>query len=453
MRRLLFIAYYFPPVGGAGTQRSSKFAKYLPENGFLPVVISADHKPSMDRWSPIDLSLQADLFSGVEVWRPECQQANLNSLSCRLHQKLRSVLGLPNRAIAEWGRKVVQTATKLHEINRFHAVYLSMSPFDVAHSIADFSNKYQIPLAMDLRDPWALDEMQMYPSSLHRKMEKNRMHRALMKADTIIMNTPESLHRLCDTFSDFKKKRVVTITNGFDADDFINQKSVCNHEHFTIVHTGYLQYEMGMHLQKSRFAYETMGRIVQGVDFLTRSHYYLLKAIKQWLREDPSVRSSIQIKLVGSLTAGDLSLVKQFDFAELIACTGYLPHDQTTAHMLDADLLFLPMHNLPKDHRATIVPGKTYEYMATGRPILAAVPEGDARDFLTRAGTGLVCQPDDLNGMVRILSAQYDCWRQGRSSVQIDTSYLKQFERRSLTAKLACEFTGLLNDTCAMDNY
>ena len=71
--------------------------------------------------------------------------------------------------------------------------------------------------------------------------------------------------------------------------------------------------------------------------------------------------------------------------ASIVETPGYLAHDETVALLRSADLLFLPMHDLPEGRRATIVPGKTYEYLASRRLILAVVPDGDARDLLAHA--------------------------------------------------------------------
>jgi glycosyltransferase involved in cell wall biosynthesis len=74
---------------------------------------------------------------------------------------------------------------------------------------------------------------------------------------------------------------------------------------------------------------------------------------------------------------------------------GYVTHESAVALMRTADLLFLPMHELEKG-RATIVPGKTYEYLAADVPILAAVPDGDVRDVLEAGGRTTFCRPRDV---------------------------------------------------------
>ena len=111
--------------------------------------------------------------------------------------------------------------------------------------------------------------------------------------------------------------------------------------------------------------------------------------------------------------------------------------------MRGADLLFLPMHNLPSGYRARIVPGKTYEYLASGRPILAAVPDGDARDLLERAGTAFLTRPDDVDAMSAVIvDAVRRRDRQTRPAP--DPELLAGYERRKLTRRLAELFDGVI---------
>ena len=94
---------------------------------------------------------------------------------------------------------------------------------------------------------------------------------------------------------------------------------------------------------------------------------------------------------------------------------GYVPHDESVRLLRSADLLFLPMHNVAAGWRVGIIPGKTYEYIAARRPILAAVPPGDAHDLLRSAGNAAICDPADVVAMRRELRAAIERKRQENS--------------------------------------
>jgi glycosyltransferase involved in cell wall biosynthesis len=104
--------------------------------------------------------------------------------------------------------------------------------------------------------------------------------------------------------------------------------------------------------------------------------------------------------------------------------------------MRSADLLFLPMQNLPPGHRSTTVPGKTYEYLASRRPILAAIPPGDARDILARAGH-TVCDPDDISAMQATIASSMARRDADGSAASIESEIVSAYERRELARRLA----------------
>ena len=142
----------------------------------------------------------------------------------------------------------------------------------------------------------------------------------------------------------------------------------------------------------------------------------------------------IALDLAGVVSPEDPQAAADLEFVRFL---GYLPHTQSVALIRSADLLFLPMHKIRSGARAGIVPGKTFEYLATGKPILAAVPEGDARDLVQAAGTGLVCEPDDVTAMVRIIRAEIARWESGEPAPAVDDAYVRRFERKALTGEVA----------------
>jgi glycosyltransferase involved in cell wall biosynthesis len=319
-----------------------------------------------------------------------------------------------------------------------------MSPFSTAEFACSLGRRSRIPWVADLRDPWALDEMQIFPSGLHRRLEAKRMERWLSSAAGIIMNTPEATAALREAFPSLTGKTITTITNGYDEADFAGPVMPRQDGKFRIVHTGYLHTDTGLQVQKRRQIYELLGGMERGVDIATRSHLVLLNAVERWTAKRPEVLGDLEITFAGVATEQDQSVARISRVSDCIHFTGYVPHCESVQLVRSADLLFLPMHNLPADKRSRIVPGKTYEYMAAGRPILAAVPNGDARDFLEQSGTALICQPDDVSGMVRHLDQIYSKWKTGDGAVNPNWDFIKGFERRHLTHKLAEFFNEVL---------
>lgn len=434
MKKVLFIAYYFPPIGGGGVQRSLKFVKYLPHFGFAPQVLTAAAPPA-ERWSPRDEQLLADLPDEAEVHRipnlPPVEGAR------GWRRRWGDVCGLETPFGRAWRQAIVADGTRICRRDRPSVIFVTLSPFEGAAAAAELARRFNLPWVADLRDPWALDEMQVFASGVHRRLARERMRRVLSSAALVIMNTPEAARRLVLAFPEFANRAVVDLTNGYDAEDFAELTHHPDPQTFRLVHTGSLHTRQGQQVARQRAWLERLGRIEPGVDFLARSPAYLLDALHRWSARDASVLQRVRLTLAGSLTAADRRLVQDSPVASLVDVGGHASHAETLQLQANADLLFLPMHNLPPGRRATIVPGKTYEYLATQRPILAAVPDGDAREFVQAAGTGSVCRPDDVDAMVNILQQRYQQWQRGAPVPAANRAAIERFERRYLTEQLA----------------
>ena len=258
------------------------------------------------------------------------------------------------------------------------------------------------------------------------------MRRLLRSAAAIVMNTPEAAVRLLDAFPELQDAIVVSIPNGFDANDFRGAQPYRRRDKFKIVHSGYLHTERGR--ETSRLRRALGGLPVSGVDYLARSHVYLLEAVQRLIRDEPELESVVEVHLVGETSASDREVNAHLSFVHEY---GYRPHAETVDMLCSADLLFLPMHDLPTGTRAGLVPGKTYEYLASGRPILAAVPDGDARDLLTEAGNALICRPTDATAMARLISAAISNWRSGVEPPSPRADVVARYERTVQTSQLA----------------
>jgi len=115
--------------------------------------------------------------------------------------------------------------------------------------------------------------------------------------------------------------------------------------------------------------------------------------------------------------------------------------------MRSADVLFLPLYSLPPGRRAGIVPHKTYEYIGSRRPILAALPDGDARDLLARSGAAVLCLPDDTGAMADLLLADVDRWASGLPSRSPRDEVVEECSAQRLVTDLARAYDELLGDS------
>ena len=310
-------------------------------------------------------------------------------------------------------------------------VYASISPYSTAGAAATVGRRLGVPVVFDFEDPWALDEMLVHETSLHARLERRTMGRKLEHANAIVMNTNEAAARLRQAFPRLGGIPVHAIPNGFDADDFAGFPAERSTGTFRIVHTGSLHTELGGQRQLLR---RLVGGATPGVEFASRSLVYLTRALDELVAADQGIAARIELHLAGRLTDGDRAVVAHLPFVQE---HGFLPHDETIVLIRSADLLFLPMHDVAPGRRVTIVPCKTYEYLASRRPVLAAVPDGDARDLLTAAGNARLCRPTDVAGMKDALLTALRDAEVGVEARPPAEAVLASIEWRTLTGRIA----------------
>jgi hypothetical protein len=383
MSRVLMLARHFPPIGGAGVHRTIGSVRHLRDHGYLPLVVTsaAEHR---DRWEPRDEQLLASVPPDTPVHRVDPPPPGRSS-------RLRGLAGLPPAWVASWVRDSVQLGRTVGA--DAEVIYASCLPYETAFAGAQLARDLGRPWVADLEDPWALDEMRMYPTGVHRALELRRMRRALATASAVVMAAPEAAKRVRAAMPELARRVVVTgIPIGYEPDDFDVAADRSGAGTFRIVHTGSLHTGLGQQLRRTRTRRRLLGGTVRGLDVLSRSHVFLLEA----LAGDPALRGHVEVHLAGGLTAADRTVAERYDF---VRDHGLLPHHETVALMRSADLLFLPMHDLPRGVRAGLIPYKTYEYLAARRPILAAVPDGDVRDMLAPLPQVSLVRPSDVGGI------------------------------------------------------
>jgi glycosyltransferase involved in cell wall biosynthesis len=434
VKRVLVLAYHFPPVGGAGVQRPTRMVRYLREHGYEPIVVTGA-AASLGRWTPEDRSLLDELPDDVAVERiaaPEPPGSDGGDRGERW-------LGVRSPWSRWWIDGAVELGTKVGQ--DVDLIYAWMQPYQSAEAGARLGARLQKPWVADLGDPWALDEMMVWPTRWHAATARRKMEKVLASANAIVMSTPEAARRVASDLPLLREKEIYSIPNGFEPEDFDVAPLERREDEFTIVHTGYLHTDLG----RRRREFGTMRRLLGGSDFgvdvLTRSHAYLLEALESLKRSGHRQAARASVHLAGVLSEADREVLADHDG---VVVYGYLEHREAVALMKSADALFLPMHDLAPPRRATIVPGKTYEYLAAKRPILAAVPDGDARDLLERAGNAILCRPADVTG----LASGIERLLAGESVVaEPDPEVVRQFEYEQLAGRLAEVFDGVVRDT------
>lgn len=412
MKRLLIITYYWPPTGGSGVQRWVKFSKYLPEFGWQPVIYTPENPEQL----AYDESLLKEIPECAEVIKTRINEPYelyrkltgaskqkevnpLNQQKKNWKQKLslwvRGNLFIPDPRIS-WVRPSVKYLKKYLREHPVDAVVTTGPPQSMHLIGRGLKRALGVKWIADFRDPWT--EMFYYKhmglnacsDRKHRRLERS----VLDEADMVIAVSPP----VRDDFAAKTTTPVHLITNGYDPDDFPQSVQQRDTEKFTIVHTG---------------LFAADGDPVN-----------LWKALSQRCAEDAEFASRLQIRLAGKTDAQVISSIREYGLADKLVDLGYLPHEQIVKEQQAADILILPLRQEPE--YAKVLPGKIFEYLASGRPVLGIGQEdGAAAQLLEDAGAGRMFGWDRCTELLEFLAADHESSRN-----------IEKYSRRSLTETL-----------------
>jgi glycosyltransferase involved in cell wall biosynthesis len=419
--RLLLLAYYFPPDGGAGTQRPTSFVKHLPRLGIDCTVVTRTPPKARSYWEPEDATLVDVVERSATVLRTPGDAGGLAQFLAAAERRA-------DEAIAR---------------ERPDAILATMSPFEMWRTAAALGDRHRIPVVFDLRDPWALDGWQSYRTWFHWRRERDEMRRMLRRADGVVANTKESRRLFLELEPALAPERCTVVTNGWEADDFpLPAPRVAPAADpdapMRIVFTGsFLSKPLYPKTSLSKRLAALVRHVPEPILPSGRTPLHLLGAIRS-LRAagDPAGRAA-KLVVVGQKDEWTERCVRESGVADAVTFVGYQKHAASVRFIREADVLFLPLHGLPAGHRSRIVPGKAYEYLATGRPILGALPEGDAADLVRASGIGVVADPCSDRALADAIRSLHADWRSGRFDGSERPANAAQYERGVLAGTLA----------------
>lgn len=425
MKRVLLITYYWPPSGGAGVQRVLKMVKYLREFGWEPVVYTA-----LDPAYPvIDDSLLQDVPEGQEIlrgpiWEPYelyrrfigqkgekrvysgfLAEDQKPSLAQRISVWARGNLFIPD-ARRFWIKPSVRKLRREVADLNLDAIISSGPPHSVHLIARGLKRATGLPWVADFRDPWTnidfYDQLMLtsWADAWHRRLEAS----VVQECDQLV------------TVSwvwgrEFKalgaQGKVTVITNGYDPADF-DFEVPAPEAAFVLNHIGYLNAD-----RNSPELWEVMGELCQ---------------------EYPAFAQALKLRFIGKT---DLALLRDLeknglmDRAEFVP---YVPHDEALRRLCRAQVLLLLVNDVP--NAMGHIPGKTYEYLASRRPLLAVGPEGgDSMRIIEELAAGETCPFQDRAAMRQALLNLFEGYQKG--NLHGADAGVERYSRRAATGQMA----------------
>ncbi|MGE0864402.1 MAG: glycosyltransferase [Vicinamibacterales bacterium] len=414
MKRVLFLAYLFPPIANSGTQRPLKFVKYLAQYGWQPTVVTAAHADG----HRVDEGMLADIPAGVRVVRVPMLNEQVGSairkwsggtrLGGRLAEsvcwRMRDRCRNPD-LYALWRPAARRAARRLMRDEPHDAIYATGFPWTTLLTGVDLSKASGLPLVADFRDPWAGEDLfrsERPPSEEERPLERQVVEHAA----SVVTVAPTMTRRMVAAYPDLDAGKFVTIFNGFDPAD-LGTPAPRTHSTFRIVFAG---------VWKEGYNPSPLYDVIE------------------WLkRSNPAALAGVEVIAAG-FEPGEAA---RRGLTGCISEVGVLSHQEAVSLMHSADILFLTNGDGARQQLG--LPGKMYEYLATGRPVLALThPDGDAGRIIRQVGGGIAVSQEDPGQLLEVIRTA--CLNRALPTPPLDRAALAMFERPNLARRLASLF-------------
>ena len=452
-RRVLIIAYQFPPVGGAGVQRAVKFVKYLPRHGWSASVLTVAN-PSVP---VLDQSLGGDVPAATVIRRGRTLEPGyaLKSVVSAGGRSTAGGNGNGNVAAGEGGgirrrgarvardaaRRVaafvlqpdpqvlwlpgaLREGLRLCREVRHDAIFVTAPPFSAFLLGAALSRRTGLPLVLDYRDEWTLssaywENKRLDPLSLRLQ---ERMQRAVVRrASALVATTRSSAQALNAIRSEARSTaRVECIYNGFDPDDF----ALLSPPSPSVPRAD----AAGSGGGRYRLAYI-------GTLWNLTSLAPLVEAVQKLAARSPLLVEQLEFVFAGRRTGQQQELVELLKRSPCrVIEHPYLDHAGAVELMRSADGLCVLLSDVPGAER--VVPAKVFECMAARKPVLAIAPKGEVWELLEGYPAAHRLEPKDVDGIADCLAHEVRRRLDGRVP-ELNGWSADRFERRTQARQLA----------------
>ena len=464
MKRVLIVAYFFPPIASSGSLRPLGFCRYVERYGWLPGVLTTE-PASVHPQLPVDENLCSKLPHILKIHR--VPDANPLGLLIRgrdkLRKRARNLLGPQNRQLSidhghpeparnglhgqisalknsvldrlfsfpdaqcSWLRPAVHRLSRLPRSERPDVVFATGSPWTSLLVGKALAQKFGVPFVADLRDPW-----NRWPSDpLHEDNGSSFLFRKARQLESsvyaaaarVITTTEEHREKLLTDYPDLEGK-CVTITNGFDSEAWEPVAGLCEDR------------ELG---QPSGPDKNVLELCHFGTVYGNRNPLPLLRAVKELIDEGRIERGRLRVRFIGAWEVTDPAcepLARELESQGFVRREPVVPYEVCVRQMAAAKVLLVLQPGYPLS-----IPAKIYEYIATGRPLLVIGGEGATARLVEQHRLGRCCPntTPEIKELLRHLIT-------GRTQIETPRAGVKAaFDYRVLAGKLAC----ILDEVCA----
>ncbi len=433
VNKLLLCTYYWPPSGGAGVQRSLKFAKYLKDFDIETLILTVDENSAT--YPIIDNSLNKEVAKNLKVVKTKSQEpfsiysklkkekeiprsgfANSQkpNFSEKIMRFIRGNFFLPD-ARKGWNRFALKAARKLIPEEGIKAILTSSPPHSTQLIGLRLKKEFGIPWIADLRDPWTdiYYYKYLYPTRLARFIDRRYERKVLENADRILVVSESIKNLFLKKSPKIKAEKIIVLPNGYDSEDFTD-KPIIQNKDFTLSYTGTIA---------KTYPIEIFAQACQDT-FLDKKRKF-------------------KLRFIGNTGEDTYAIFQKYSLLTHCEFIPNVDHKTSINYLTKSDALLLLIPD-SKENKG-ILTGKLFEYLGSKKTILGIGPEdGDAAKIIRNCEAGEMFNSKALIKLNQYLDQLYRQWE--TNTLTQANEHIQIYSRKRQSQILAQTIKPLLRD-------
>ena len=413
MKKVLMISYNFPPIGGVGIIRTLKFAKYLPKFGWCPYVLTVKNRDLFYTDKGSD-----KIPDQVHVYRSRNLLNNLSIFEGGLRKLgITSKILIPDAYIG-WINNSVRLGIKIINEENIDLIYVSCPPYSSAIIGARLKEITGIPFIIDFRDAWTLNP---YTTNyLFNSLEKknNQLEKEVIESADHIITATDGIKTDYVAKYPFTKSKITNILNGFDLEDI--PSSVTTFNKFTIAYTGFFYGK-----QTPELLFAALGEIV---------------------KNNLIPKDKLEFRWAGRDAVFVHKLIEKYKIHPIVNYMGLISKKDADEILYRSHLLFFVIGNTDEVSQNSTLTGKIFPYLASGRQILAIIPDGSAKELIEKYSDNYIITSGNVDEIVDAILDSYNQWENDQKCYTM-TRKTEQFREHFNCETLTKHLGGIFDNT------
>lgn len=347
-------------MGMGGIQRTFHIPRYLGELGWRVKI----YTPFPPQRYPIDKNLEASSLEVIRTFSPDPLHLIPRKISTPGMGR-RDYLSFPDN-------KVSWLPILMRSLESMDIVVTTCPPFSLFFTGFFIKNT---PWIIDFRDPWTGGYLGEYKFGWEEKFANILEKHSIRRASAVISVTKNHTEYLRTRYPESREK-IHLIRNGYNEDSFPEAHSRAHDKDIVITYMG------------------TFNNLLPPD--------CIFEGLRELFKIKVDIKNRIVFKHIGYSSVGSLDKWVERVGLRRIISTGYLPHHEALKELLDSDVLLLLGAKGEGDN--WIVPGKLYEYIRSGIPIVAITNNKEIEELIGSSGLRCDFNPAEIaQGILEII--------------------------------------------------